>query len=59
LLYEQWSASYLHFYQTALRGRVADKGVIAAPPDDWHAKLVDAETKLYMNFIMVTFWRII
>ena len=50
LLYEQWSASYLHFYQTALRGRVADKGVIAAPPDDWHAKLVDAETKLLYEF---------
>ncbi len=50
LLYEQWSANYLHFYQTTLRGRVAEKGVIAATHVDWHAKLVDAETKLLYEF---------
>lgn len=50
LLYEQWSTNYLHFYQTTLRGRAAGKGVIAAPNVDWHAKLVDAETKLLYEF---------
>lgn len=50
LLYQQWSANYLSFYQTALRGRVVEKGVMKAPPVDWHAQLVDAETQLLYEF---------
>lgn len=48
--YQQWSANYLNFYQTALRGRVATKGNIVQPPVDWHAKLVEAEAKLLYEF---------
>jgi CHASE2 domain-containing sensor protein len=49
-LYQQWSANYLSFYKTELRGRVAAKGNIAPPPVDWHAKLVEAEAKLLYEF---------
>jgi hypothetical protein len=48
--YQKWSDSYLNFYKTSLRGRVAQKGSIAPPPIDWHAKLVEAEAKLLSEF---------
>lgn len=48
--YQQWSANYLNFYKTALRGRVAAKGNIAPPTVDWHAKLVESEAKLLYEF---------
>ncbi|NJM22496.1 MAG: hypothetical protein HC907_29210 [Richelia sp. SM1_7_0] len=41
----------LKFYKNSFRGKVADIGTIAAPPIDWRAKLVEAETKFYMNFV--------
>jgi hypothetical protein len=49
-LYQEWRTNYLGFYKTALRGRVAQNGTIAAPPVDWHAKLVQAEAKLLYEF---------
>lgn len=50
LLYQEWQRTYLNFYKTSLRGRVADNGIIAAPPIDWHAKLVQAEAQLLYEF---------
>ncbi|MBE9128376.1 MULTISPECIES: CHASE2 domain-containing protein [unclassified Coleofasciculus] len=50
LLYQEWSAVYLSFYKQALRGRVSNIGSFAAPPVDWHAKLVQAEAKLLYEF---------
>ena len=50
ILYQEWSANYLSFYKTALRGRVAATGKIAPPPVDWHSKLVQAEAKLLYEF---------
>ncbi|MBD2771956.1 CHASE2 domain-containing protein [Iningainema tapete] len=49
-LYQEWQRTYLNFYQTSLRGRVADAGILAAPPIDWHAKLVQAEAQLLYEF---------
>lgn len=49
-LYQEWQRTYLNFYQTSLRGRVADAGVLAAPSIDWHAKLVQAEAQLLYEF---------
>jgi len=49
-LYQEWSDDYLSFYKTALRGKVVAKGNLAAPPIDWHAKVVEAETKLLYEF---------
>lgn len=48
--YQEWNADYLNFYQTALRGRVAENGTIAPPPVDWHAKLVQSQAKLLSEF---------
>lgn len=48
--YQDWQRIYLSFYNSALRGRVAESGSIAAPPIDWHAKLVQAEAKLLYEF---------
>ncbi len=50
IYYQAWSDCYLNFYKTSLRGRVAARGNIAPPTIDWHAKLVDAETKLLYEF---------
>lgn len=50
ILYQDWSANYLSFYKTALRGRVAATGNIAPPPVDWHSQLVQAEAKLLYEF---------
>ncbi|MFB8788050.1 MAG: CHASE2 domain-containing protein [Potamolinea sp.] len=49
-LYQQWNADYLSFYNTSLRGRVAAKGSLGKPSVDWHAKLVESETKLLYEF---------
>ena len=49
-LYHQWQQSYLKFYKTSFRGKVADIGTIAAPPVDLRAKLVEAETKFLSEF---------
>ena len=48
--YQNWQRAYLTFYQTALRGRVADAGILNAPPFDWHAALLQAEAKLFQEF---------
>lgn len=52
VLYQEWNSGYLNFYNTALRGRVVENntGMIAPPPVDWHAKLVQAEAKLLYEF---------
>ncbi|MDF5718984.1 MAG: CHASE2 domain-containing protein [Rhizonema sp. PD37] len=49
-LYQNWQRTYLNFYQTSLRGRVADAGILSAPQIDWHAKLVQAEAQLLYEF---------
>jgi CHASE2 domain-containing sensor protein len=49
-LYQEWQRVYLSFYRQALRGRVAENGSLAAPPVDWHDKLVQAEAKLLYEF---------
>jgi CHASE2 domain-containing sensor protein len=62
-LYQQWQHAYINFYQTVniplnlepetkdtLRGKAVASGSIAAPPKDWHAKLVEAETQLLYEF---------
>ncbi|MBF2015298.1 MAG: CHASE2 domain-containing protein [Rivularia sp. T60_A2020_040] len=49
-LYHQWQQCYLKFYKNSFRGKVADIGTIAAPPIDYRAKLVEAETKFLDEF---------
>jgi CHASE2 domain-containing sensor protein len=62
-LYQQWQHAYLSFYNTldiplnpepetqeTLRGKAVASGSIAARPTDWHAKLVEAETRLLYEF---------
>ena len=49
-LYHEWQQCYLKFYKNSFRGKVADIGTIAAPPIDWRAKLVEAETKFLSEF---------
>lgn len=62
-LYEEWQHAYLSFYNTldnslnsipetkdSLRGKAAGSGSIAARQTDWHAKLVEAETRLLYEF---------
>ncbi|MEM6401509.1 MAG: CHASE2 domain-containing protein [Cyanobacteria bacterium P01_D01_bin.116] len=49
-LYHEWQECYLKFYKHSFRGKVAEIGTIAAPPMDWRAKLVEAETKLLYEF---------
>ncbi|NJM23755.1 MAG: hypothetical protein HC907_36715 [Richelia sp. SM1_7_0] len=48
--YHEWQQYYLKFYKNSFRGKVADIGTIAAPPIDWRAKLVEAETKFLYEF---------
>lgn len=50
VLYQEWQEFYLNFYQTALRGRVAEIGCILDIEVDWHAKLFQAEAKLLLEF---------
>ncbi|MFO0108809.1 MAG: CHAT domain-containing protein, partial [bacterium] len=49
-LYQEWQKIYLSFYNTALRGKVANMGSLAAPPIDWHARLVQAEAQFLSAF---------
>ncbi|MFP4006551.1 MAG: CHASE2 domain-containing protein [Spirulinaceae cyanobacterium] len=48
--YQQWQKSYLNFYQSALRGKVAGRGRITTPIRDWRSQLVQAEAKLLNTF---------
>lgn len=50
LLYQEWQRTYLSFYKTSLRGRVANSGTLQTPNPDWHAKLVQAEAKFLSEF---------
>jgi hypothetical protein len=49
-LYQEWQHIYLSFYKKALRGKVANMGSLAAPPIDWHARLVQAEAQFLSEF---------
>ncbi len=49
-LYQEWQRVYLSFYATSLRGRVEASGSITPPPIDWHARLVETETRLLYEF---------
>ena len=60
--YQQWQRVYLNFYTTlsassrsdevsdSLRGRVANQGSITPSSQNWHRRLVEAETKLLYEF---------
>ncbi|HCF28677.1 MAG TPA: hypothetical protein DEV81_16070, partial [Cyanobacteria bacterium UBA11049] len=49
-LYEKWRRAYLGFYRSEqMRGRTVGGGV-ATIAIDWHAELVEAETKLMIEF---------
>ncbi|MEC4812621.1 MAG: CHASE2 domain-containing protein [Scytonema sp. PMC 1069.18] len=54
ILYQDWQRSYLNYYKNyktqSVRGRIVDSGVLATPPTDWHAKLVQAEAKFLLEF---------
>lgn len=59
-LYQEWQNIYLRFYNTALRGEVADMGSLPAPPIDWHSRLVQAEAQFFIGISsLVTQCRII
>lgn len=49
-LYQEWQKIYLSFYNTALRGKVANMGSLPTPPIDWHARLVQAEAQFLSVF---------
>jgi CHASE2 domain-containing sensor protein len=49
-LYQEWQKFYLNFYRNALRGKVAEVGIIAPLDIDWHHKLVQAEAQLLCEF---------
>ncbi|MBD2091281.1 CHASE2 domain-containing protein [Microcoleus sp. FACHB-1515] len=60
-LYRDWQHAYLSFYHRyspdlrpesgdALRGKAAASGAIATPELDWHSRLVEAETRLLLDF---------
>jgi hypothetical protein len=49
-LYQEWQRIYLSFYKASLRGKVAAVGSVAPGPSDWHAKLVQAEATLLLEF---------
>ncbi len=49
-LYKDWQKNYLKFYQNALRGKVAETGIITKLQTDWHNKLVQAEALLLCEF---------
>jgi CHASE2 domain-containing sensor protein len=51
--YRNWQATYLRFYNSALRARVDQSGVGVLPPIDWRTKLVQAEASLLAEFY---FW---
>jgi hypothetical protein len=49
-LYQEWQKIYLSFYNTALRGKVANMGSLPTPPIDWYARLVQAEAQFLSVF---------
>ncbi|HEY9646200.1 MAG TPA: CHASE2 domain-containing protein [Chroococcidiopsis sp.] len=62
-LYQDWQRAYLSFYRAlhtsgsvapeaadGLRGRVISAGTVTPARTDWHAKLVEAETRLLYEF---------
>jgi hypothetical protein len=62
-LYQDWQRAYLSFYRTAqipaptsleaidaMRGKAVSSGIVTASRTDWHAKLVEAETRLLYQF---------
>jgi CHASE2 domain-containing sensor protein len=48
--YKKWQSIYHNFYSQELRGKVINIGVVAPPPVDWQAQLVQAEAKLLYEF---------
>lgn len=48
--YKTWQRVYHNFYSQELRGKVINIGVVAPPPVDWQAELVQAEAKLLYEF---------
>ncbi|MEA5574022.1 CHASE2 domain-containing protein [Calothrix sp. UHCC 0171] len=48
--YKNWQSIYHNFYSQELRGKVINTGVVAPPPVDWQAQLVQAEAKLLCEF---------
>jgi CHASE2 domain-containing sensor protein len=48
--YKKWQSIYHNFYSQELRGTVINTGVVAPPPVDWQAQLVQAEVKLLYEF---------
>ncbi len=48
--YKIWQSIYHNFYSQELRGKVINTGVVAPPPVDWQAQLVQAEAKLLYEF---------
>ncbi|KYC41773.1 hypothetical protein WA1_17235 [Scytonema hofmannii PCC 7110] len=50
LSYQEWQKVYCNFYSNQSRGKVIDKGVIAPPPVDWQAQLVQSEAKFLYEF---------
>jgi CHASE2 domain len=48
--YKKWQHIYHNFYSQQLRGKVINTGVVAPPPVDWQAQLVQAEAKLLYEF---------
>jgi hypothetical protein len=49
VLYEKWRRVYRSYYEKALRGRVAEDGILT-PTVDWHAKLVEAQSEMLFEF---------
>lgn len=49
-LYPAWRRAYTHYYQQALRGRVAASGQVTATTVDWHSQVVQAEARLLLEF---------
>jgi CHASE2 domain len=48
--YKIWQRIYHNFYSQESRGKVINIGVVAPPPIDWQAELVQAEAKLLYEF---------
>jgi len=60
-LYRDWQHAYLSFYNTkespdsppgdsSMRGKVAAAGALGTPHVDWHARLVETQTRLLFEF---------
>lgn len=49
-LYKNWLNCYHQFYNRELRAKLVGGGIATKTPQDWQAKLVDAEAKLLYRF---------